>query len=83
MNLKTIIIFIIIQECGLQVFGYSLLNLPWELGAEFFMKYLLDGDSASNTLGRWRWVAGIQTKGKNYLANEWNIKNLLIIDLIN
>ena len=48
------------------------LDLPWELGAEFFMKYLFDGDSASNTLG-WRWVAGIQTKGKHYLAQEWNI----------
>ena len=21
----------------------------------------------------WRWVAGIQTQGKNYLASEWNI----------
>ena len=49
------------------------LNLPWQLGAEFFMKHLYDGDSAANTLG-WRWVAGIQTKGKNYLASEWNIK---------
>ena len=49
------------------------LGLPWQLGAEFFMKYLFDGDSASNTLG-WRWVAGIQTKGKNYAASEWNIK---------
>ena len=49
------------------------LNLPWQLGAAFFMKYLLDGDSASNTLG-WRWVAGVQTKGKNYIASEWNIK---------
>ena len=49
------------------------LNLPWELGAELFMKHLFDGDSASNTLG-WRWVAGIQTKGKHYLASEWNIK---------
>ena len=49
------------------------LNLPWQLGAEFFMKYLFDGDSASNTLG-WRWVAGVQTKGKNYVASEWNIK---------
>ncbi len=49
------------------------LGLPWQLGAEFFMKYLLDGDSASNTLG-WRWTAGIQTKGKNYVASEWNIK---------
>jgi deoxyribodipyrimidine photo-lyase len=49
------------------------LNLPWQLGAEFFMKHLFDGDAASNTLG-WRWVAGIQTQGKNYLATQWNIK---------
>ena len=49
------------------------LNLPWQLGAEFFLKHLFDGDSASNTLG-WRWVAGIQTTGKHYLASEWNIK---------
>ena len=43
------------------------LELPWQLGAEFFMQHLYDGDSASNTLG-WRWVAGIQTQGKHYLA---------------
>ena len=49
------------------------LGLPWQLGADFFMRYLYDGDCASNTLG-WRWVAGIQTKGKNYVASEWNIK---------
>ena len=49
------------------------LDLPWQLGAEFFLKHLLDGDPASNTLG-WRWVAGIQTQGKHYLASEWNIK---------
>jgi len=49
------------------------LDLPWQLGAEFFMKHLYDGDAAANTLG-WRWVAGIQTQGKNYLASEWNIK---------
>jgi Deoxyribodipyrimidine photolyase len=49
------------------------LNLPWQLGAEFFMQNLFDGDAASNTLG-WRWVAGIQTQGKHYLASEWNIK---------
>ena len=49
------------------------LELPWQLGAEFFMQHLFDGDAASNTLG-WRWVAGIQTKGKHYLASEWNIK---------
>ena len=46
---------------------------PWQLGAEFFMQHLYDGDAASNTLG-WRWVAGIQTQGKHYLASEWNIK---------
>ena len=49
------------------------LELPWQLGAELFMQHLYDGDSASNTLG-WRWVAGIQTQGKHYLASEWNIK---------
>ena len=49
------------------------LELPWQLGAEFFMQHLYDGDSASNTLG-WRWVAGVQTQGKHYLASEWNIK---------
>ena len=49
------------------------LDLPWQLGAEFFMQHLYDGDAASNTLG-WRWVAGVQTQGKHYLASEWNIK---------
>ena len=49
------------------------LELPWQLGAEFFMQHLYDGDAASNTLG-WRWVAGIQTQGKHYLASEWNIR---------
>jgi deoxyribodipyrimidine photo-lyase len=48
------------------------LGLPWQKGAEFFMKHLLDGDAASNTLS-WRWVAGLQTKGKHYLAQNWNI----------
>ena len=49
------------------------LKLPWQKGAEFFLKYLYDGDAASNTLS-WRWVAGIQTKGKNYVAQSWNIE---------
>ena len=49
------------------------LELPWQLGAEFFMQHLYDGDAASNTLG-WRWVAGVQTQGKHYLASEWNIR---------
>tara|TARA_Y100000996_G_scaffold395305_1_gene360388 strand:- start:54 stop:1190 length:1137 start_codon:yes stop_codon:yes gene_type:complete len=48
------------------------LNLPWQKGAEFFIKNLLDGDAASNTLS-WRWVAGLQTKGKHYVAQSWNI----------
>ena len=48
------------------------LNLPWQLGADFFLRHLLDGDPASNTLS-WRWVAGIQTKGKTYLARRDNI----------
>ncbi len=48
------------------------LKLPWQKGAEFFMKHLFDGDAASNTLS-WRWVAGLQTKGKHYVAQSWNI----------
>ncbi len=48
------------------------LGLPWQKGAEFFMKHLYDGDAASNTLS-WRWVAGLQTKGKHYVAQAWNI----------
>tara|TARA_Y100000816_G_scaffold289841_1_gene277186 strand:+ start:353 stop:1483 length:1131 start_codon:yes stop_codon:yes gene_type:complete len=48
------------------------LNLPWQKGAELFMKHLFDGDAASNTLS-WRWVAGLQTKGKHYVAQAWNI----------
>eukprot|EP00752_Nemacystus_decipiens_P013199 g11688.t1 len=48
------------------------LRLPWELGADFFLRFLLDGDPASNTLG-WRWVAGLQTPGKHYLARAENI----------
>lgn len=48
------------------------LELPWELGADYFMQHLLDGDPASNTLS-WRWVAGLHTKGKHYLARSENI----------
>ncbi len=48
------------------------LKLPWELGADFFLRHLLDGDPASNTLS-WRWVAGLQTHGKTYLARRANI----------
>ena len=48
------------------------LKLPWELGAAFFMEHLIDGDPASNTLS-WRWVAGLHTKGKRYIARAANI----------
>ncbi len=49
------------------------LGLPWQLGADFFLRHLLDGDPAANTLG-WRWVAGLQTSGKIYLASASNIR---------
>lgn len=49
------------------------LKLPWELGADFFLRHLIDGDPASNTLS-WRWVAGLHTKGKTYLARPDNIE---------
>lgn len=48
------------------------LRLPWVLGADFFLRHLLDADAASNTLS-WRWVAGLQTIGKTYLATTDNI----------
>ena len=48
------------------------LELPWRIGADFFLRHLLDGDPASNTLG-WRWVAGLHTRGKPYHAQAWNI----------
>jgi deoxyribodipyrimidine photo-lyase len=49
------------------------LRLPWTLGADLFLHHLLDGDAASNTLS-WRWVAGIQTPGKHYVARAENIR---------
>ena len=48
------------------------LRLPWEVGADFFFRHLLDGDPASNTCS-WRWVAGLHTKGKTYAARAANI----------
>lgn len=49
------------------------LQLPWQLGAELFLSQLIDGDPAVNTLS-WRWVAGLHTKGKTYLARSSNIR---------
>jgi deoxyribodipyrimidine photo-lyase len=48
-------------------------GLPWELGADFFFRHLLDADPASNTLS-WRWVAGLQTPGKTYLVRLSNLE---------
>ena len=48
------------------------LKLNWHLGADFFLRHLIDGDAASNTLS-WRWVGGLHTKGKHYLARPDNI----------
>ena len=47
-------------------------EIPWQLGAEFFYKNLIDADPASNTLS-WRWVAGLQTRGKTYVTSKENI----------
>ncbi len=49
------------------------LKLPWALGADFFLRHLIDGDPASNTLS-WRWVAGLHTRGKAYAATAGNIE---------
>ena len=49
------------------------LKLPWQLGADFFYRHLIDGDPASNTLS-WRWVGGLHTRGKTYLARPSNIE---------
>lgn len=51
------------------------LKLPWQLGADFFYRHLLDACPASNTLS-WRWVAGLQTAGKTYLANREAIRQM-------
>jgi deoxyribodipyrimidine photo-lyase len=48
------------------------LELPWALGAALFERHLLDADAASNTLS-WRWVAGLHTAGKPYVARAENI----------
>lgn len=48
------------------------LGLPWQAGADFFLRHLLDGDPASNTRS-WRWVAGLHTPGKTYTARASNI----------
>jgi len=56
-------------------------GLPWELGAQFFLQHLRDGDAASNTLS-WRWVAGLHTRGKAYLVRRSNLERYLPAELL-
>ena len=49
------------------------LRKSWVSGANFFKDHLVDWCPASNTLG-WRWVAGLQTRGKIYVAKADNVK---------
>jgi deoxyribodipyrimidine photo-lyase len=51
------------------------LDLPWELGAAHMFDRLIDADPASNTLS-WRWVAGLHTAGKAYLADPERIRSM-------
>lgn len=41
------------------------LHLPWQWGAKFFMRHLVDGDLASNAHG-WQWTAGTGTDAAPY-----------------
>jgi deoxyribodipyrimidine photo-lyase len=41
------------------------LHLPWQLGAQWFMARLRDGDVASNSQG-WQWAAGCGTDASPY-----------------
>ena len=49
------------------------LRKSWASGANLFRDHLIDWCPASNTLG-WRWVAGLQTRGKIYVAKADNIR---------
>lgn len=53
--------------CGLHRSGFSRCAFRGRWERIFIYRHLLDGDPASNTLS-WRWVAGLHTKGKHYLA---------------
>ena len=56
-------------------------RLPWQLGADFFFRHLLDSDPASNTLS-WRWVAGLQTPGKTYLPRRGNLEKYVAAEIL-
>ena len=41
------------------------LGIDWRWGERWFMRYLLDGDEASNN-GNWQWIASGCTIGRDY-----------------
>ena len=47
-------------------------RIKWQVGAKWFLKYLLDGDEASNNLS-WQWVASTFSH-KPYIFNLDNVK---------
>ena len=47
-------------------------RVRWQAGARWFLRYLLDGDPASNNLS-WQWVAGCFSS-KPYLFNRSNLE---------
>ena len=51
------------RGCGSPRSGFSPCACPGRPGPIFFLRHLLDGDPASNTLG-WRWVAGVADTGQ-------------------
>ena len=50
------------------------LGLPWQLGADFFLQHLIDGDPASNTLG-WRWVGVVS----HWPGVRWLLDRLYLV----
>ena len=50
---------------GVASFLIKDLHLAWQLGARHFMRYLVDGDIASNSLN-WQWVAGSGSQAAPY-----------------
>lgn len=47
-------------------------RLPWQAGARWFARHLLDGDPASNNLS-WQWVAGT-SRSRRYVWNRANLR---------
>ena len=50
-------------------------GLPWQLGADWFLRHLHDADPATNTLN-WRWVAGLQGGAQPYVVRRAHLERL-------